>query len=149
MVGRFTGSSCLLLLLRRALRAWRSGALSAVALLSSCHVGLFVNSAFEPQVINQIDNFQLAAPGLKNLTRTVRFAWLNTGTRASVTQASLITSGSATLRVQDAPGAEVFSNDLSATGAFLTRTGVSGAWTIEIMLTNASGNVSFRVQKSP
>jgi hypothetical protein len=139
------GSSCLLLLRG----AWRSGALCAVALLSSCHVGLFVNSGFEPQVINQIDNFQLTASGLKNLTRTIRFTWSNTGTRASVTQASLITSGSATLRIQDALGAEVFSNDLSASGTFQTRTGMSGTWTIEIVLTNASGNVSFRVQKSP
>ena len=141
-------SSCLFLL-RRSFRAWRSGALCAIALLSSCHVGLFFNSDFEPQVINQIDNFQLTAPGLKNLTRTVRFTWSNTGTRASVTQASLITAGSATLRVQDALGAEVFSNDLSAGGTLLTRAGMSGTWTIEIVLTNASGNVSFRVQKSP
>jgi hypothetical protein len=145
MVGIRRGSSCLLLLRR----AWQSGPLCAFALLSSCHVGLFVNSGFEPQVINQIDNFQLTAAGLNNLTRTVRFTWSNTGTRASVTQASLIISGSATLRVQDALGAEVFSNDLSASGTFLTRTGMSGAWTIEIVLTNASGNVSFRVQKSP
>ena len=148
MVGPRRGSSCLFLL-RRVFRAWRSGAVCAIALLSSCHADFFVNSRFEPQVINQIDNFQLTAPGLKNLTRSVRFTWTNTGTRASVTQTSLIPSGSATLRIQDALGAEVFSNDLSASGTFLTGTGMSGTWTIEIVLTDASGNLSFRVQKNP
>ncbi len=128
-------------------RAWQVAALFSLLLVVGCRIELFFNSGFQPQVINQTDNFQLLATGLRNLSRTVQFAWVNTGTSATVTQSSTITGGSATLRIQDASGAQVYSNDLSATGIFVTRAGTSGTWTIELVLSNVSGTLSFRVQR--
>ncbi len=127
---------------------WQVAAACLLVLLAGCRVEILFNSGFQPQVVNQTDNFQFFAAGLRSLSRTVDFSWQNTGTRASVTQSSSVTSGAATLRILDAAGAQVYSNDLSASGTFATRTGISGVWTIEVVLSDVSGTLNFHVQKS-
>jgi len=115
--------------------------------LGSCRVDVGVRSQFQPQVINQTDNFQFLASGVSNLTRTVQYTWQTTGTRANVAQSSNVTVGTATLTIRDALGTQLYSNDLRADGNFVTTSGAAGAWTIEVALTGVSGAVSFRVQK--
>ena len=64
-------------------------------------------------------------------------------------QATTVTAGSITLVVEDATGAEVYNQSLAVNGTLETATGTTGAWTIRIIYTNASGTVNFRVQKHP
>ena len=103
----------------------------------------------EPGVVNTTDSFVFQAAGLQNVTQTTEYVWQNTGTVANVTQNSNITSGTATLRIRDSAGAQVYSNTLAATGTVATSAGTSGNWTIEVVLTNVTGTVSFTVQKRP
>jgi len=103
----------------------------------------------EPGVVNTTDSFVFQAAGLQNVTQTTEYVWQNTGTVANVTQNSNITSGTATLRIRDSAGTQVYSNTLAATGTVATSAGTSGNWTIEVVLTNVTGTVSFTVQKRP
>lgn len=103
----------------------------------------------QPQVTNVVDDFQFQATNLSNVTQTIQYTWQNTGTQANVNQATTVTSGSATLRIRDASNAQVFSNDLTANGTFMTGTGTTGNWTIEVVLSNVTGTINFRVQKRP
>ena len=103
----------------------------------------------QPQIINLTDSFAFQATDLRNVTQTTQYTWQNTGTVANVNQACSISSGTAALRIRDAVGAQVYSNDLSANGTFVTSTGASGNWTIEVALSNVTGTINFRVQKRP
>src|SRR5574339_201701 len=89
---------------------------------------------FQPQINNMQDNFQLQATGVNNVTSTLNYTWQNTGTSANVNQASQITAGSATLTILDASGQQVYTNSLTANGTFPTTTGMTGGWTIRVIL---------------
>jgi hypothetical protein len=102
---------------------------------------------FVPVISNETDNFSISAPGLENVTTTQIFAWDNTGTAATVVQSSNFTRGSGTLTILDAAGTEVHVRDLSTAGTFQTTTGVSGEWTIHMLIRNVHGSLSFTVQK--
>jgi hypothetical protein len=58
-----------------------------------------------------------------------------------------VTAGSATLTIRDASGTQVYTRNLADNGTFLTNAGTSGSWTIQVVLTNMSGTINFRVQK--
>ena len=64
-------------------------------------------------------------------------------------QATTITAGSATLQIMDKSGTQMYSQSLSADGTFGTLEGVTGGWTINVVFTNYSGTVNFRVPKAP
>jgi hypothetical protein len=102
---------------------------------------------FEPEIGNTPDNFQFQVTALKNLSVARDYTWQHTGTVANVDQATSLSAGSATLIVRDAVGLEVYRKDLKANGSFQTAAGAPGQWVIRIALSNASGNVNFRVQK--
>lgn len=117
--------------------------------LLACGGGNTIGPQNQPQVTNVVDDFQFQATNLSNVTQTIQYTWQNTGTQANVNQATTVTSGSATLRIRDASNAQVFSNDLTANGTFMTGTGTTGNWTIEVVLSNVTGTINFRVQKRP
>ena len=102
---------------------------------------------FQPQIVNQPDNFSLQATNVTNVTQTLPFTWQNTGTSANVNQATQVTGGSATLTILDASNQQVYTNSLTANGTFPTSTGTTGGWTIRLVLSNFTGTINFRVQK--
>ncbi len=125
---------------------WRAPAL-AIALMVGCSSP--TDPGIQPQVNNATDNFQYQVSNVKNFTGTRVYTWQITGTKASVNQATTVTAGTITLVIQDATGAEVYNQSLAVNGTLDTAAGATGAWTIRVQYTNATGTVNFRVQKHP
>lgn len=113
----------------------------------SCGGGGTIGPANQPQVRNSVDDFQFQASNLSHVTQTIQYIWQNTGTLADVNQAAAVTGGTASLRIRDAGGAQVYSNSLTANGTAVTQAGATGNWTIEVTLNDLSGAINFRVQK--
>ena len=101
----------------------------------------------QPQVVNNIDDFQFQTTGVTNVTQTLTYQWRNTGTQANVNQACSISGGSATLVLRDSTGAQVYSRSLADNGTFQTAVGLPSAWSMQVIVTNVSGTLNFRVQK--
>lgn len=102
----------------------------------------------QEQLSNQPDNFSFTLSNVTSYSSDRNFTWRNTGTRATVTHSSNITSGSSTLTIKDAAGTEVHKATLGPSGTFQTATGASGDWRIELDNTAVSGTLSFGVKKS-
>ena len=125
---------------------WRGPAL-ANALIVGCSSP--TDPGVQPQVNNATDNFQYQVSNVKNFTGSRVYTWQVTGTKASVNQATTLTAGTVTLLIRDAVGAEVYNQSLAVNGTLDTAAGTTGAWTIRVQYTNATGTVNFRVQKHP
>ncbi|MHB8838688.1 MAG: hypothetical protein ACYC7F_07020 [Gemmatimonadaceae bacterium] len=104
-------------------------------------------SPFEPQINSATDNFQLQATNVTNVSSTRTYAWVNTGTRASVNHSTVTSAGSTLVVIKDATGAVVYSSALSASLNEATIAGQPGNWSIQLTLTGYSGTLNFRVQK--
>lgn len=102
---------------------------------------------FQPEITNATDNFQFQVTAINNISQTLSYSWSNTGTVANVNQSCSITGGTATLTIQDASGNQVYSRSLSDNGTFVTNTGTTGSWTIQLILSRCSGTLNYRVQK--
>lgn len=99
------------------------------------------------QVANNPGTFEWQATALDKITQTVSYQWVSTGTMANVNQSSSITSGTATVRVTDGVGAEVYARSLQENGTFQTSAGSAGTWTIVVSMDGASGGaLNFRVE---
>lgn len=122
--------------------------LSLLALTIACGSGnSALNSAFQPQINNQPDNFQFQTTGVTNVTQTLTYTWQDTGSASSVNQACAITAGTAFVTLKDANGIAVYSGNLSANGTFTSIQGATGNWTVVVTLSKVSGTLNFRVQK--
>ncbi len=117
--------------------------------LLGCGGNKVTNPQFQPQIANLPDNFQFQATGVINVTQTLDYTWQNSGTAASVNQATTRTAGSATLNIFDSGGVQVYTRTLTDNGTFPTSTGATGNWRINVVLSGYSGTINFRVQKSP
>lgn len=102
---------------------------------------------FEPQIANTPDNFQFQVTAATNVSATVEYAWLNSGSRASIDQSCSISSGSAVVTLLDSNLVPLYSSLLSANGTFQSDTGQAGTWRVRVVLTNLSGTLNFRTQK--
>lgn len=120
---------------------------ATAGLVVGCSSGNVIGPNNQPEVTNLTDSFQFQATGLDNITQTLSYTWQNTGTVANVDQSGTLTGGSATLVIRDAAATQVYSRNLGETGTFATTTGTQGAWSVQVVLTNASGTVNFRAQK--
>lgn len=118
-------------------------------LLAGCGGGSALNPAFQPQVANNPDNFQFQSTGVQNVSQALQYTWSNSGTHASINQATTVTGGSAVLSIRDAAGATVYTGDLVNNGTFTSIAGQTGSWTIVLTLSNYSGTLNFRVQMAP
>jgi hypothetical protein len=116
----------------------------AVGLLLACGDPL---APFQPEIANAADSFQFQATGVKDLTWSHDYAWVNTGTTANVDHSSVVTTGTATLIIRDANGTQVYSSPLNPSGSVTTGAGTSGTWTIRVELVTLDGTLNFRVQK--
>jgi hypothetical protein len=134
-------------------RQVRHGRINLVAILTlalglqACDSANVIGPANQLEVTNAVDNFQWQVTALENVTQTLTYSWQNTGTAADVNQSATLSSGTATLRVADSAGAEVYSRSLTDNGTFTSGAGSSGTWTITVTLTGAAGTLNFRVQK--
>lgn len=102
---------------------------------------------FQPEVTNAQDNFQLQATGVTNVTTTKTYVWHNTGTAATVNHSTTTTAGSARITILAPGSVTVYDKALVASANESTTVGTSGDWTINLVLTNYSGTLNFRVQK--
>lgn len=104
----------------------------------------------QPQITNNTDVFSYQITNLSNVTGTYDYTWQNTGTLAKVTHASNSgATGTATVTLRDAVGAQVYTGPLATSGEPLSSpAGVAGAWTIRVVYTNYSNaQVNFGVTK--
>lgn len=128
---------------------WRSsrrlvGSL-AVAALGACG-GESLNP-FQPQISSPTDNFQLQATSVTDVSTTMTYTWVNTGTRASVNHSTTTTAGSTLVVIKDAAGVVVYTRTLSPSLNESTIAGQAGNWSIQLTLLNYSGTLNFRAQK--
>jgi len=126
---------------------WARRALVLAALCSAGACGSDSLSPFQPQVANPADNFQLQATNVKNVSSTTTYAWVNTGTRATVNHSTTTTAGSALVVIKDAAGIMVYSSALSPSLNEATVAGQPGNWSIQLTLASYSGTLNFRAQK--
>jgi hypothetical protein len=132
-------------MLRHRLGAW----LALTVLLASvgCSDANILGPGNALEVANNPGTFEWQATALDKITQTVSYQWVSTGTTANVNQSSSITSGTATVRITDDTGAEVYSRSLRENGTDQTSVGVAGTWTITVSMNEASGGaLNFRVE---
>ena len=115
--------------------------------LISCNENNTLSPQFEPEITNNTDSFEFQTTGVNNVTQTLTYTWKNTGTQANINQASIITSGSTTLKIEDTNGEIVYQKDLKDNGSFTSVFGFSGDWKITVTLSKMSGDINFRVEK--
>lgn len=129
---------------------------SAIALLlvllaaGGCGKSDVTNPGTGLEVNNAADDFQYQVTGVRNYSHVHTYTWQNTGTAATVNQATTITGGAATLVLVDGAGTQVYSRTLADNGTYQSAAGAAGAWTIRLTYSDASADaVNFRVQKMP
>jgi hypothetical protein len=105
------------------------------------------NPSYQPQSANLTDDFSFQATNVSRVTQTVTYTWQMTGTVAKVDQSCSVTGGTATLILKDAVGIQVYSKNLALGGTFDSAAGTAGVWTIQVVLSNFSGSLNYRVQK--
>ena len=127
-------------------RLARAGCFCVALALAACSDNL-IGPSNQPEIGNNADNFQFQASNLTRTSQTLTYSWTNTGTTANVDQSGSISAGDATLILRDGANVQVYSGDLKNTGTFMTSTGQSGTWRIEVRLNELSGTLNFRVQK--
>ena len=130
---------------RRALSALTAAAALLLFALGGC--GNDSSAGKDLQVMNVVDNFQFQVTDTKNYSHTYTYTWANSGTAATVNQASSISGGDATLILKDNTGATVYTKSLKQNGTFTTTAGVAGNWTIQLLANKVSGTLNFRAQK--
>lgn len=127
---------------------WSALAILAAAILAGCDDNNTVLSPrFQPEVANNVDNFQFQATGVTGVTQALTYTWRNTGGQATVDQSCSITGGSATLALFDSTGTQVYSRNLAENGSFASGLGAPGTWTIRLSAFQVRGTLNFRVQK--
>ena len=123
---------------------------AVVLIVSGCGgKNLLTDSDFQAQLTNETDNFAFQASNLDGVTQTIQWTWQNTGTNATVTHASAITAGSATLTILDSDGQQLHSQPLAPSGTSGLGSGSPGGWIIRLALTDAEGTIDFEVQTAP
>lgn len=98
-------------------------------------------------VMNQPDTFSLHIGAVEGFSRRLDYKWENSGTKALVRQASTITAGGARLEVRDAGGRLVHEKSLAEVGSYPTAEGKPGAWRVTLLLSRATGSVTFELAK--
>jgi hypothetical protein len=133
--------------LTRTLAAVSAAGFVLAAILTAVSCSNSVSPGTGLTVRNVTDSFEYQVTDMRKYTRSMAYSWVNTGTQATVSQASDVTGGKATLLIVDSDGTAVFSKSLTENGAFITRIGTSGTWTIRIFYSDVTATVDFRVEK--
>ena len=132
---------------RRILLFVRAAALASLVVAgAACSDTAVIGPANQLEVSNAPGTFQWQVIALDKVTQTLTYTWTNNGATANVNQDSSVSSGTATLRITDASGTEVYSASLSQNGTFQTGAGTPGDWMVVVTLDKASGAANFRLQ---
>ena len=102
----------------------------------------------DPEIINTTDNFQYQITDIQGFSGTQSYSWSNTGTTATVDQSASVASGSVSLVLLDATGAQVYSRSLADNGTYSSSAGTAGIWTVRVTYNAADATVNFRVDKA-
>jgi hypothetical protein len=102
---------------------------------------------FEPEITNAPDSFQLQATGVQRVSTTLNYQWQNSGSQANVDHSTTTGAGDAKLTIRDAADEVVYDKGLVPSLSDTTSTGASGTWKLQVVLTDYSGTLNFRVQK--
>lgn len=121
------------------------GLTSAALLLMTlaCSDANVIGPGNQLEVSNNPGIFEWQVTALDNVTQTLTYAWTNPGTSANVNQSSSMSSGTATVRVRDQSGTEVYNASLGQNGTFQTSAGTTGSWTVVVTLDEVSGTLNF------
>lgn len=98
-------------------------------------------------VMNNPGEFSLHIGSIENFSRRLSYKWENRTTKATVRQASSVTEGVANIEVRDPAGLVVHAKSLREAGSFITSQGKPGLWKIDLILTHATGSVTFEVRE--
>ena len=104
-------------------------------------------SSYEPNVVNQQDNFHLVVPEADGVDTVVYYFWSMQGTSANIDQSADLQGGSVSITVDDNDRHQVYSTDLRQIGSFVTQPGTPGSWRIRVGLSDFSGRIDFRLQR--
>lgn len=119
--------------------------LVAAALLAGCGTG--PTEQFARQVSNQPDRFEFEnLIDVSHITRTETYQWTNSATNATVTSTTDTDGGEARLVLRDGAGTLLFDQTLTSSLTQVSADGVAGEWTIELIISDFSGNIAFVVQ---
>ena len=123
-----------------------SAAILGVALVAGCSESNPI-SAFQPEIVNDTDAFEFQITDARNVSTTLTYSWLNTGSQASVDHSTALDDGAAAVVLRDATGTEVYSSGLKASGTEQSVAGSPGAWTVVVTFSSFDGTSNFRLQK--
>jgi hypothetical protein len=121
-------------------------ALAAVMALSGCSDKNPI-APFQPEVINNADAFQFQITAARDVTTTLNYSWVNSGTRATINHATATRKGTATVTIFDANDQQVYAHSLVASATDQSAVGVAGTWRIRILFNDFDGTANFRVEK--
>lgn len=122
-------------------------ALLALLVMACGDSGTLIGPENQLEVVNNTDAFAFQASALDNVTQTLSYPWTITGPDATVDISGSVASGTATVTITDADGAEVFSRDLDGSSNPSTSSGTAGSWTILVVMDGVNGTLNFRVNK--
>jgi hypothetical protein len=128
-------------------RLFTPRSLLVLALLAACDTRVVTEPVYQPQIINIRNDFAYQVTGLDEFTSDVVYSWVSDGSAASVVQSPNVLTGTATLFIADASGAQVYQRSLAENGTFTTTAGVPGTWTVRLKFTEASGDATFHLTK--
>jgi hypothetical protein len=128
-------------------RLFTPRSLLVLALLAACDTRVVTEPVYQPQIINIRNDFAYQVTGLDAFTSDVVYSWVSDGSAASVVQSPNVLTGTATLFIADASGAQVYQRSLAENGTFTTTAGVPGTWTVRLKFTEASGDATFHLTK--
>jgi hypothetical protein len=119
----------------------------SVVVVYSCGNNNDPMSPYNPEIINNTNNFEFQITAAENLDHAENYIWRNNGSQATINQSCSITAGRATVFLSDSTGAVLYTGDLTDNGTFQSAAGVAGSWTIRIEFVNLDGTVNFRTQR--
>jgi len=99
------------------------------------------------QISSAPDNFLLQVRFMEDGTDDLIYNWGNTGTQAAINISQTVGSGSVVLIIKDHEGTVVHQDDITTEDSADTAVGVTGDWTIEIHIVNATGTFTISVIK--
>jgi len=104
-------------------------------------------AGIQPQIVSVQDNFSYQISNVQNYTGSATYSWQNSGTGASVNQATSVSGGAITLTLLDGAGTQVYTRTLSDNGTFPSTAGTAGKWRVRVDYAGATATVNFSAQK--
>lgn len=119
----------------------------ALALVTACGSDNAVGPQYQPQVVNNPNvAFSFQATGLQGVSDVVSYTWSVSSGSIIIHPATSTTSGSITLSIKDATGAQIYNGTVPPSGDITPPTGAAGSWQVKVTLANYTGTINFALQ---